>query len=151
MFYFVAFITGISTVISMVQNSRLSQFTSLPQTTLLNFMTGLTGMIILFLIGGHSIASFSGLSDMHFFGYLGGLMGVSVVLLSSFVMQKISVIAASMLMYTGQMIAGFIIDYFRDVAMSPTKIIGCVLIILGVYIHSYIESRQAKIELSPEA
>ena len=151
MFYFIAFITGISTVISMVQNSRLSQFTSLAQTTLLNFMTGLTGMIILFLIGGHSIASFSGLSDMHFFGYLGGLMGVSVVLLSSFVMQKISVIAASMLMYTGQMIAGFIIDYFRDVAMSPIKIIGCVLIILGVYIHSYIESRHEKMELSPGA
>lgn len=141
MIYLIALFVGFTTVFSMVQNTKLSTYTSLLQTTLMNFLTGLTGSLILFGLTGTSLTTFSGLKDMPLFGYVGGLFGVCIVFLATFVMNKISVIAASMLMYTGQMIAGFMIDYARQVTYSPLKIGGVVLIILGVYINAYFDKK----------
>ncbi len=142
--YFIATSIGFSIVISMVQNARLSQSISNAQTTVLNFMTGLFGILVIFVIGGFGFDAFTHFYSVPLFAYIGGILGVVVVFIATVVIRKVSIIGASMLMYTGQMLAGIVIDYFRDIYISPIKILGCILIIVGIYINAYIDYKAAK-------
>lgn len=142
--YILATIMGMTIVISMVQNARLAKDISREQTTVMNFATGLIGItLMLFTIGGGQL-TIGAWQSVPFFGWVGGAIGVAVVFLSTIVMKQLSVIAGSMLMYTGQMLASFIIDYARGVQLSPFKIIGIALIISGIYLNAWIDGRGAK-------
>lgn len=143
--YIVAIAVGFTIIVSMVQNSRLSQDIDLKQVTLLNFITGFIGALLYFLLTKQSFAGFSGIKTMPYLGYMGGAIGVIVVTLSTIAMKKVSVIAAAMLMYTGQLLMGILIDYGRGTQLSLGKVIGCALIIAGVYFNSYIDNKNLKV------
>lgn len=142
MYYLIAIMVGFTIVVSMVQNARLAQDITNIQTTLMNFITGFIGITLIFLVAGTKWSVFSSAAHVPLFGFVGGVMGVTVVFLSTVVVRKISIIAASMLMYTGQMLAGFLIDWFRGIELTPLKIIGCGLIIAGIYYNAYIDNRK---------
>ena len=144
MVYIIATFIGFTIVVSMVQNARLSKDISNGQTTVLNFMTGLVGIAILFILGGTGLAVFSDMGQVPVLGYIGGILGVIVVFTATVVIRKVSVIASSMLMYTGQMMAGILIDYFRGIEFSPYRLLGCALIVAGIYFNAYIDSRPEK-------
>ena len=144
MTYIIATFIGFTIVTSMVQNARLAKDITNTQTTVLNFITGLGGISIVFLISGAGLTSFALINDVPLFGYIGGILGVIVVFTSTVIIRKVSIIASSMLMYTGQMLAGFVIDYFRGIELSPIKLIGCALIIAGIYFNAYIDSTKSK-------
>ncbi len=141
MAYIVATLIGFTIVISMVQNARLAKDISNNQTTLMNFMTGLTSITVIFLLSGAGMGAFKGFTALPPLAYIGGIIGVAVVFISTVVIQKVSIIAASMLMYTGQMLAGIIIDYYRGIELSPLKLMGCGLIIAGIYFNAYVTSK----------
>ena len=143
MSYILAILVGFAIIISMVQNARLVQHVNIKQVTLLNFMTGVAGASIIFFFTRESLSIYQTMGNVPLFGYVGGLLGVIAVTIGTLVMRKVSVIAAAMLMYTGQLLTGVIIDYFRGTELSTGKIIGCGLIIAGVYFNSYIDSRAA--------
>ena len=141
MTYIVATLIGFTIVISMVQNARLATEITNTQTTLMNFITGLFGISLMFLLSGAGLAAFAGFTTMPPLAYIGGILGVAVVFVSTVIIRKVSIIAASMLMYTGQMLAGILIDAYRGIDLSPIKIIGCGLIIAGIYFNAYIDSK----------
>lgn len=143
--YLIAFFIGFTIVVSMVQNARLAKDISNAQTTLLNFITGLSGITIIFLFSGIGFTYITFIGKMPLLAYIGGFLGVVVVFTATVIIRNVSIIAASMLMYTGQMLAGFFIDYYRDVHLSPIKLLGCGLIISGIYFNAYIDSKQAKV------
>lgn len=138
--YFAAIMIGLTIVVSMTQNSRLEKDIDIKQVTLLNFITGSIGTLILFIIGGHELKDFIPLTTMPWYGYIGGVLGVVSVTLCTITMKHLSVITASMLMYTGQMFIGIVIDVLRGIDFSIGRIIGCVLIVLGVYFNSYMDT-----------
>lgn len=141
MTYIVATLIGFTIVISMVQNARLAKEISNHQTTLMNFMTGLLSIGIIFLVTGKGTAAFTGFTSLPPLAYIGGSIGVGVVFISTVIIRKVSIIAASMLMYTGQMLAGIVIDYYRGIELSPLKVMGCFLIIAGIYFNAYLDSK----------
>lgn len=142
MTYIIAIAVGFTIIISIAQNARLEQEVNVKQVTQLNFITGLIGAIILFVIMGDSLLVFEQLSKVSLLGFIGGVLGVTVVTIGTIVVRKISIIAAAMLMYTGQLLAGIYIDYLRGIDLSPGKLIGCGLIIAGVYFNSYVDSKK---------
>ena len=139
--YIIAIFIGFTIVTSMVQNARLANDISNVQTTVLNFMTGLMGISLMFILTGTSITIYALANKVPLFGYLGGTLGVIVVFTSTIIIRKVSIIAASMLMYTGQMLTGFVIDYYRGILFSPYKLLGCALIISGIYFNAYVDSQ----------
>lgn len=144
MLYIIAMFMGFTIIISMVQNARLAQDVDVKQGTLLNFVTGLAGILIYFIITGNTIDIYAALGNVPLLGYIGGFLGVVVVAVGTIVMRKVSVIASAMLMYTGQLLMGIIIDYSRGIELSPGKIIGCVLIVAGVYFNNYVDALPEK-------
>ncbi len=138
MIYLMAILIGFTTILSMAQNSSLSRKIGLINTSTLNYITGLSTSLIFF-IGFGNLSDFSGLKGVNIFAYFGGILGLIVVLTSSYVLSHISIIVCSMLMYTGQMLASFAIDYFLGVKISPIKILGIVLVVTGIYVNNYID------------
>lgn len=143
MVYLIAFITGITIVIAMVQNANLANSVGVKQSTLMNFISGLTAVLIIFLLTKESFNFITLIPSTHILGYFGGLLGIIVVASSTIILKKVSVIAATMLMYAGQLIMGLLIDATRGTDLSIGKIIGCVLIIAGVYFNTLVDQRMS--------
>lgn len=140
MIYIFPLMVGCSIVLAMVQNGQLAEHVGLKNCTLINFITGFTGSALLFIIAKESI-TLNAFSNMPFMGYLGGFFGIIVVTLSTIVVKKLPIITSTMLMYTGQLAMGILIDLYRGTPLSVGKIAGCVLIVIGVYFNGYIDKK----------
>ncbi len=138
MIYLLAILVGFVIIFSMVQNSSLSTKIGVKQTSVVNFFMGLIASVLFFVLLGN-VSDFQGLHTMNAFGYMGGVIAIGIVMLSSYVLSNMSVIIGSMLMYTGQMIASFMIDYYRGIRLSPHKLVGILLVIVGIYVNNYID------------
>lgn len=141
MYIFVAIIIGVSIVVAMVQNGALTEKIGYKNTTLVNFITGIMGTLTIFIMTRQSLTSFLDLANMKPLGYIGGIMGVIVVLLSNIVIRKIPVIESAMLAYVGQLACGLLIDVLLGTSLSNGKIIGCVLILTGVMFNTYADKK----------
>ncbi len=143
MIYLMGILIGFTTILSMAQNSSLSKKIGLANTSTLNYATALFTSLVIFAFFGN-ISDFAGLRGMNLFAYFGGFLGLIVVVVSSYALSHISIIVGSMLMYTGQMLASFAIDYFLGVKISPLKILGIFLVVTGIYVNNYIDYKYLK-------
>ncbi len=143
MIYVFPLTAGFTITLSIIQNGRLSSKIGLKNTTLLNFITGLFGSLLLFVFSNEALSIYGNYRDVPLLGYIGGILGVTVVMLSSYVINKISVIAATMLIYIGQLSMGFLIDYLRGVSLPPLKLLGFAFIIVGIYVINKIDIKTA--------
>jgi uncharacterized membrane protein YdcZ (DUF606 family) len=64
--------------------------------------------------------------------YLGGLVGVIVISLSNYITPKISAFYLTLLIFIGQLFTGTIIDFFLSHELSTGKIIGGILVLIGL-------------------
>ncbi len=145
MIYLMAIGVGVTTIFSMSQNSSLSKKIGLINVTLLNYLTGITTSFIFFLFLG-KLSDLKGLTGIHPFAYFGGILGLCSVIAVAYIVRNISLIVGSMLMFTGQIIASFIIDYFSGLSLSPLKMLGVAMIISGIYINNYIDYRAKNLQ-----
>jgi transporter family-2 protein len=72
----------------------------------------------------------------------GGLLGVIVIVLSSYITPKISAFYFTIIMFIGQLFAGIAIDYFNLNLLSPGKLIGGILVLVGLAFNQYIDNRK---------
>ena len=79
---------------------------------------------------------------MPFYVFLGGAIGVSVVYLSNIIIPKIPVVYSTLLLFVGQVITGIIIDFFVMSEISFSKLIGAIIIILGILYNSRIDEKK---------
>jgi len=150
MIYIFPFMVGCSIVLAMVQNGRLADYIGLKSCTLINFMTGVTGALILLIVTREAFFSPTDFNGMPAIGYIGGLLGIFIVTTSTIVVSKLPIITSSMLMYTGQLAMGIIIDAIMGTPLSIGKIAGCILIVIGVYFNSFVDKYYAKQDLAEQ-
>ncbi|MDZ5001606.1 EamA-like transporter family protein, partial [Clostridium perfringens] len=74
----------------------------------------------------------SSFSSVPFYAYLGGAIGILVVLLSNYTTPKVSSFSLSLLVFIGQLSIGILIDYFSYSTVSIGKLIGGLLILFGL-------------------
>ena len=72
----------------------------------------------------------------------GGLLGVIVIVLSSYITPKISAFYFTIIMFIGQLFAGIAIDYFNLNLLSPGKLIGGILVLSGLAFNQYIDNHK---------
>ncbi|MCY6353817.1 DMT family transporter [Clostridium sp. ZS2-4] len=133
LYIILAFIAGCLVLLSMIINSQLAKRIGVFQGTFVNYIVGLLFTIIVLLFRNDTMnLSFNSLSNIPFWAYLGGLVGVIVVAISNIVIPKIPTIYSTLLIFSGQLFTGIIIDYFTGNLISKGKIIGGFLIIAGL-------------------
>lgn len=133
MYIIIALITGGCIIVSMIINASLSKRIGIMQGTAINYAVGLVFSIILFsLLGKTELVSMSTITNLPKFYLLGGGLGVIVIMMSNMVIPKIPAAYTTLLLFIGQLAAGIFIDYINLGIFSKGKVIGGVLVLLGL-------------------
>ena len=141
----VAILSGVSIVVSRIINSRLGDEIGVFQSTFYNFLTGLLfSMIILFFSSENVNISSEVLSSTPIIAYLGGLIGVISITLSNYVAPKISAFYMALLIFIGQLFTGIIIDYFTLGQLSLGKIIGGIIVCIGLDYNLHLDKKETE-------
>ena len=126
----VAILAGVSVVVSRSINSNLAIKIGLFQGTFFNYIVGLL-FSVLFLLFNKENNNIN-FSAIPLWAYLGGLVGVVVVVLSSYITPKMSAFYLTLFIFVGQLITGILIDYFNLSTLSIGKVIGGILVLIGL-------------------
>ena len=135
-----ALLSGLSILLNRVFNARLAEHIGVFQSTLINYITGISLSLVLFIVLGNGSQIPAG-GGLPFWAYLGGALGVVVIALNNFISSKISNFSFTLLNFVGQVSCGFIIDRFQGIELSTVKLIGCLLIVTGLAIHMFLNRR----------
>lgn len=138
-FILISVASGAIIVISRILNTKLSEKVGLIQSSFFNYFTGLLSSIILFGIFKDKV-TLNQLYNIPFYAYLGGILGVIVVILSSVVTPKMSSFYITLIIFIGQLFTGIIIDYITFKSISFAKIIGGLLVIAGLAYNLHVDS-----------
>ncbi|WP_097027991.1 DMT family transporter [Clostridium peptidivorans] len=142
MYIILAAITGGLVILSMIINSRLADKIGVFQGTLVNYIVGLTfTLVLVILMKGPKGFITNNLGEVPFYGFLGGFIGVMVVATSNIIIPKIPAIYSALLIFIGQVFTGIIIDYIRLSSVSKGKIIGGLIIILGLLYNTSLDKK----------
>ncbi|MBE6022173.1 MAG: DMT family transporter [Cellulosilyticum sp.] len=142
MYILLAILAGVSIVLSRIVNYVLADKIGLFQGTFFNYLLGFLGSFVLLLISGDTIQLFS-LSSYQgtWWAYTGGLVGVGVIALSSHLSSKISAFYLTLLLFVGQLFGGMVLDYIVSGDFSLQKIIGGLLVVVGLSYNLWIDSK----------
>lgn len=142
MYYGLAFICGCFIVLSIIFNGKVSEVVGAKQASLTNFIVGLftISVIMLALWNRQPEITVSAIPLQY---YLGGCLGVAVVVLSSVVINKLSVVDATVLTFLGQMTAAMFIDFLLKSTFDISTLIGSGVLLIGLMIHTYGDKKEA--------
>lgn len=140
-----SFASGISIVVSRTINAKLADLSNIRTSTFYNYVVGLLGAVLVFLILGRHEASFLNFDALTFSSswwiYLGGVMGVYVVLLSNATVMKISAFYLTLLIFVGMIFSGILVDAVISQQISFLNLIGGVFVALGMVVNLIIDGR----------
>lgn len=135
--YMIAFIAGTFVIFSMIINSELSKKIGALQSAFINYFVGfILSVLILAVFQLNINIPFNTIPT---YAYFGGVIGVSIVVISNKVIPKIPVIYSTILIFVGQITGGIILDYLLNDIFSFGKVIGAFIILLGVLMNLYFD------------
>lgn len=133
LYFLIAILAGISIVVARIFNAKLAEEIGLFQSTGVNYITGFGfSLLILFVSREHLQWSEINISQIPIWAYFGGAVSILVVLLSSYVTPKISAFYQTLFVFMGQIFIGVLIDYMISHQLSLGKIIGGILVLIGL-------------------
>lgn len=140
-----AMLGGVLTTLSMIVNSSLGKKIGVLQSTCINYIVGLIcSTLVLILLGSSVKVNAETFLKMPFYIFLGGAIGVSVVYFSNIIIPKIPVVYSTLLLFVGQVVTGIIIDFFVMSEISFSKLVGAIVIIIGILYNSKIDAKEVK-------
>lgn len=140
MFYvLISIIAGAIVVISRILNTKLSEKVGLIESGFFNYFTGLFTSLIVFIIIKEKL-SINQFTNLPFYAYLGGVLGVVIVILNSVITPKMSSFYATLIIFIGQLFTGILIDCITVNSISSPKIIGGILVVVGLAYNLYVDS-----------
>ena len=118
-------------------NAALGKRVSVEGSTLINYATGLlTSLVLALFLRRLTVPDLSGLPA---FVYLGGALGVCVVLLNCIVLPRVPVVLVTMLLFTGQVLMGMVVDALAGIPLTLGKVLGALLIVAGLVFNVWID------------
>ena len=140
-----AILCGVTNVLSRSVNFVLSDKIGMYQSTFFNYIFGLVGSVLILLISGETFKLFSSSTyTAPWYIYAGGLLGVIVVTLLSFLSSKVSSFYLTLLLIIGQLFTGVIIDGLSTGQISIYQVVGGLLVVIGLSYNLYIDKVNSK-------
>ncbi len=138
----VSIAAGVTVVVSRNINSLLAEKEGLFVSTFFNYLTGVFfSMVFLFFSSETLRLSADTLGQIPVWAYLGGLLGVVVVTLSNYITPQISAFYMTLIIFIGQLFTGILIDWFALHILSAGKLIGGLLVLLGLACNLYFDMK----------
>ena len=130
-----AIASGMTIVLSRSINGYLEKKIGPYQSTFFNYFTGLlTSSILLFftLLPAFKNISFT---KIDLIMLVGGIIGVFNVLILNIVVSKVTPIKLTLITFISQLLSGMILDYYIYHVFTLNKLIGCIIVIIGLIIY----------------
>lgn len=145
LYILIAILSGVTIVISRIVNANLADKMGLFQSTFYNFLTGLlfSSLILFFANENFDLQAITSTS-VPFYAYIGGIIGIFSISLSNYVAPKISAFYMTLLIFIGQIGIGIFIDYLVSNEVSIGKIIGGILVAIGLSYNLSIDKKLAQ-------
>lgn len=140
-----SFIAGINIVVSRTFNAKLAEQTSVSTGTFYNYLVGLLIAVPVCFILGRSEAAFAGFAfSPRIYIYLGGMVGVCVVILSNITVTKVSAFYLSLFLFIGQVFSGILVDVILSQSFSVRNMAGGFLVALGLCINLLLDRKMPR-------
>lgn len=143
LYILISIIAGAIVVISRILNTKLAEKVGLIESSFFNYFTGLLSSLILFIIVQDNI-KINQFNNIPIWAYLGGVLGVAVVILSSVVTPKMSSFYITLIIFVGQLFTGVLIDYITSKTIPFSKIIGGLLVVGGLAYNLHVDYLDSK-------
>jgi transporter family-2 protein len=127
-------LAGVTVLFSRLVNGRLARETSLGTGALYNYLVGLLAALLLLFLTKSSPAwsfSLSGPPSL----YLGGVLGAVIVLLSNFIVGRISSFYMALALFVGQVSASLLLDMLLTRSFPLRTAIGGLFVLGGLVIN----------------
>jgi len=139
----ISVLAGVTVVFGRIINSNLAEKIGTFQGTVINYIVGLSFSFLFLWISNETITiSYASMKTIPIWAYFGGIVGVMIILLSNYVTPKISLFYSTLFMFIGQLFLGIMIDYFVVHNMSIGKLIGGLLVLIGLTYNLSIDKKQ---------
>ncbi|MFT8350998.1 DMT family transporter [Clostridium saccharoperbutylacetonicum] len=147
MFYIlISVIAGTIVVVSRILNTKLSEKVGLIESSFFNYFTGVVASLVLFIIFKENFSS-TNFSNIPFYAYFGGILGIAIVILNSVITPKMSSFYATLIIFVGQLFTGILLDCLTLNSISITKISGGILVVIGLTYNLYVDSKLDEISV----
>lgn len=137
LFIGLAVVVGISGGLQVLVNSNLNKTADLPLTTLVVNVVASAAVLIIYFI--FSRQSFTVLKNADWYSFLGGLLGVIIVMGSTYLIQKLGLSVTSSIIIVSQLTFAMAADHFGFLGISAipadtSRIIALLLMVIGIYL-----------------
>ncbi|NDJ56273.1 DMT family transporter [Enterobacteriaceae bacterium 4M9] len=143
----IALVNGICISLSRSVNGRLSMERNAFYASLWNHIIGFLflTLVILVMSGGFSGFQF----NAPWFAYIGGAIGALFVAINSYILPRTGSTQAAMLIISGQMISGVVIDQILHPGHTLwAKLAGVLVIIAGIWVSKVSAMKKAGVDVA---
>lgn len=143
MYYLFPFFVGFLIVFSAIVNGQLAAKIGTTRSMQMNYLIGSFTALIVTLSLGRSAIDVLAVKTLPYVFLLGSLFGLGVLFFMNTIVPKISAFYIVLLPFVGQMLVSGCIDYFYLNYLSKGKIIGALLILVGIVYNAILERTSA--------
>lgn len=133
--------SGVTIVLARMCNARLAQECSVHYSSLVNYITGLMGSLVMFLILGATANAAFPAQGGSIAMYLGGALGLVSVYAVNIIAHKLPATQLTLLIFAGQMFSGLVFDYFLTHKFSMGTLLGGLIVLLGLTLNILSDKR----------
>ena len=127
-----AFVNGCATVISKMINYRCTKILGTNNGSLVNYVVASVHSLIQVFCSYKSGGVLYCVTEAPRWLYLGGAFGIVAFIISMITLNKLKVMESTILLLVGQLTAGILFDAFVFQNISIGKILGIVLVAVGI-------------------
>ena len=128
----VSLLAGFTVLLSRLINGRLARQTSVATATLINYLTGLMGALLVLAVTGTGERLTFNIPLPY---YLGGMLGATIVVISNHVVGRISSFYMTLALFIGQVSAGLLLDIALEGTFPMRTALGGLLVLLGLTVN----------------
>lgn len=140
----VSILSGFSMVLARISNARLAERSGLGYSTVMNYVTGLSGSLLIYLcLGSKQLPSIPA-EGQSFLIYMGGALGAVAVYLCSLVTPKLSTLQFTVILFVGQIFSSMLLDALLLGVFSMGTLVGGVVVALGMALNIWQERKGTK-------
>ena len=139
----VSFLSGCTMVFARMANASLATKCGVGFSTVMNYVTGLAGSVLVFLCLGLPMAAAFPAAGQPLWVYLGGAVGAVGIFLCNVVTPRLPVLQMSLVVFVGQLFTGMVIDGFMG-RFSLGTLVGGAIVAAGMLVNILVDRRSAK-------
>lgn len=133
--YLLAMSIGVLVTVTPIMNGTNTTVLGTFRVSFIHYLVAtLTGLVFLLFSG--PAASVQKLPDVPLYYYLGGILGLSVILLMNYYAVRIKAIHIAILPFLGQMTMGLILDAFLFDTFNIKVLIGLAIVLIGLKVQA---------------